>query len=464
MKMKHHFKTMLNEFFQNSSMYILKRIGNSKTVTHTIFWFVIFIIGLIGCISQSVNFLVTYYSYPVLINMESVKPNYLVFPAVTVCNINSCRKQFQSCVMQKLSYQECLGMNETDESEIFHSYKSTLPDCKENKEDWLEYEIDNNLRSDMLIFRLLMSQSYTSRIKYGHQFEDLIKACVYNGQNCAAGDFKSSVSRIHGNCYTFNFGNQNLLSTEPGPANGLILDLDLEVDKYQIFSDTVGAVAEIHNPLFENTIDWKGIFLRPGYETHIAVTQSAVSRLTSPYKDHCRKYKLGDSLENCLALCVHKITTSACSCTTEWRLHSGAPRCDRTHNLTLCCLFTAKNKEIFCDCPLSCEDIVYNLKVSSYPWPTEAHYREKQKLSTTSNGSSIPLPLHKFRKNNLRLRVYYDTFDFTLYKQYAVYQSSEIFSQVGGNMGLWLGLSIVFIFECLEDIIIICRRLFKFQK
>lgn len=458
---------MLNEFFRSSSFYILKRIGNSKTVTDRLFWFVIFIFGLIGCISQSVALLATYYSYPILINTESVKPNYLAFPAVTVCNLNNCRKQFQSCVKQKLSYQECLGMNETDESGVFHSYKSTLPDCKENEEYVIEYERYNSMRFDTILRRVFVSQSYTSRIKYGHQFEDLIKACTYNEQNCAEGNFKRFVSEMYGNCYTFNFRNQNLLSTVPGPANGLMLDLDIEVVKYFEFTDSVGAVAEIHNPLSESSIDKKGIFLRPGYETHIAITQSAMSRLPSPYKDHCRKYKLGDSREKCRDLCFHKVATSTCSCTVELYLgNSEFPRCDLTHNLTLCCLIMMDTKieKNSCDCPISCEDIVYNLKISPYPWPTKAHYKEMQKLSTTSNGSSIPLPLHKFRENSLRLRVYFDTFDFTLYKQYAVYQSSEIFSQVGGNMGLWLGLSIIFIFECLEKIITICRRLLKYQK
>lgn len=452
-KKRLHFGTMINEFLKNSSMYILKRIGNSKSMTQKAFWFVILIIGLVGCLSQSVQFLLTYYSYPVVVNLESMKPNYLAFPAVTICNINSYRRKFEACVNQSLTYEKCVGINETDTSKVFRSHNITLPECKEILET---LNTISSKKTHNWAY-LVVSQSYASRIQYGHQFKNFIQTCVYNGWNCDAKDFKLSASFLYGNCYTFNFEKHNILSTEPGPKNGLLLELDLEVNKYLSFTQRVGAIVEIHDSNVIQNVESRGHLLRPGYETHIAVTQSTMSRLPSPYKDHCRKYKLGDSKDNCYDLCAHIATISACSCGS--RSQKDVLQCDYNDPLTVCCLLKLEGKGYPCDCPLSCEDVVYNLQISSHLWPTKTYHEEKQKLHIKTNATSIPLPLHEFRKNNLRLLVYFDTFDFTIYKQNALYKNSEIFSQVGGQMSLWLGLSCMYFFECLEGIILFCRSL-----
>lgn len=101
---------LFSAFFRDSSIYTLSRIGNSTTVARKIFWFIILIIGLAGCFSQIGPFLTSYYSYGVIVNLESLKAENLVFPAVTVCNINSVRKEYEPCVKQILNFEECLGL------------------------------------------------------------------------------------------------------------------------------------------------------------------------------------------------------------------------------------------------------------------------------------------------------------------------------------------------------------------
>ena len=215
-----------------------------------------------------------------------MKAKYFEFPAVTVCNINCYRRQFKSCGTQRLTYHECLGKNETLEREVPLSYNITLPECKK---DWqISFKNSDNDKFDWMY--QLFSLSYANLIKYGHQFEDFIQSCVYNGLVCDGQDFQVSTSDLYGNCYTFNFKPSSI---KPGPTIGLQLELNLELNQYSTLTQSVGAVIQIHKPHNEHSISENRIFLRPGYETHITATKSVTSRLPAPYKDRCKKYELG---------------------------------------------------------------------------------------------------------------------------------------------------------------------------
>ncbi|GIX91888.1 FMRFamide-activated amiloride-sensitive sodium channel [Caerostris darwini] len=52
----------------------------------------------------------------------------------------------------------------------------------------------------------------------------------------------------------------------------------------------------------------------------------------------------------------------------------------------------------------------------------------------------------------VKLKVFYQTLEESFYKQEPMFQESELFSQLGGQLGLWLGISLVALFECVENI------------
>lgn len=159
-------------------------------------------------------------------------------------------------------------------------------------------------------------------------------------------------------------------------------------------------------------------------------------------------------------MCLHNISTSTCACTTLRRFQTGIPQCDLTDPSIMCCLAMIVNQKYSCDCPLPCEETVYQTQLSSSLWPTKSYYKENKILCVKTNATS--LSYDKFRETRLRVRVFYDTLDYLVYRQCPMYQSSESFSQIGGQMGLWLGMSLVFIFECLECTAAFCRRILSY--
>ncbi|GIX86166.1 FMRFamide-activated amiloride-sensitive sodium channel [Caerostris extrusa] len=56
------------------------------------------------------------------------------------------------------------------------------------------------------------------------------------------------------------------------------------------------------------------------------------------------------------------------------------------------------------------------------------------------------------KPSSKKLKVFYQTLEESFYKQEPMFQESELFSQLGGQLGLWLGISLVALFECVENI------------
>ncbi|XP_035207599.1 degenerin-like protein asic-2 [Stegodyphus dumicola] len=55
-------------------------------------------------------------------------------------------------------------------------------------------------------------------------------------------------------------------------------------------------------------------------------------------------------------------------------------------------------------------------------------------------------------KSKIKLQVFYRSLYHTVYSQTAMFAESEIFAHLGGHLGLWLGISLVALFECAENL------------
>lgn len=434
-------KSILTYFLQQSSIYALNRIGNSPTPAGKGFWIIILIIGVIGCVSQVGQYLVSYYKYPVVVDIETINTNRDGFPSVTICNMNAVRNKFLPCVKDK-NMEGC--PDQSSHTILNNSMENEQPFCG------ISSITSNTTFSEDYFYlsELLYSVNYKTRVKYGHQLKDFFVKCEFNGDyDCK--EFQITNSYIYGNCFTFN-ADGSMSTRYVGPSSGLHLELNLEVDEYVNYTESLGVRVQIHESSLPHDIESKGVTLSPGFEHYIAITKSEISRLPTPYKDNCKNYDVGDSQKLCIINCTDKEIQTKCFCTISKNdLDDDIQKCDMKKALVFCCVYVVKNRTS-CDCPLACHELEYTIKLSSASWPSKMLYEKKlDKI----NGS-----FDDFRNSHLRLKIYCDKLDYSKYNQNAAYQSSELFSLIGGQMGLWLGLSLIAIFECLESIIILCRR------
>lgn len=424
------------------------KIGRSTSGVKKFLWIMILMLCFVGCLFQIVEFVSMYLRYSVVINLESNKAEFLEFPAVTLCNANSIRREFQSCVGRKLSYDECVNSSPKEVKDI-NEQNTSAPLCsaetnsnftEKNRRPWLD----------------AVALDYATRQKYGHQAEDFIKSCTINKNVCSPKDFKNSLSYNYGNCFTYIPAKEKMRSLFPGPTSGLELEINLETPKYATYTDAVAAKLQLHDPGVRHSIDQKSIVVSPGTKTYVAVTKTIMSRLPPPYKDRCKYYGDKDSQENCVEDCLHNIISTKCFCSLRNQLNDSVLQCDTRDPMVLCCL-TENYVNNDCDCPLPCEENLYDLQVSTAVWPIKVDRDGVEIDCVGTNESNHILHCKKLREMHLILKIFWNTFEYTEYRQQPAFQVSEVFSQIGGLLSLWLGVSVVAVFEALENIILLCK-------
>ncbi|XP_035211394.1 acid-sensing ion channel 1A-like [Stegodyphus dumicola] len=444
------FKAIAKLFLKKSSVYALNQIGNSKTNSGKLFWSVIMIAGLLGCGSQVFRYMSTFYAYPVVVNIDSVSKFDQIFPAVTICNFNPVRKIFVPCMTKQISYENCNQTFLSSQSK----FQFTSDEIQQSCSEILNITCDED--QEIVGFRsLYLNLNAETRKRYGHQAETFIRSCSFRGERCFTSNFSLYQDTRFGNCYTFNKASRNKTALDTsliGPNGGLELELDLEIDQYIWTTRVEGARVVIHDPYKEPNPQDEGINVSAGYETAVAISMITFHRLPAPYKDQCRRYELEDDQRKCHSNCFYSNLYSSCSCHWPGEYDIKESRyCDMTNLTELICMYRAGS--IGCYCPLECDKTMYDMKISSVAWPSRAYTESKLRKYRNER----KLKMENLRDTRFKLRVYYDTLQQLIYEQKAKFEDAELLSQIGGQMGLWLGLSLVFLFEWLENCVILWK-------
>ncbi|GFS43698.1 amiloride-sensitive sodium channel subunit beta [Nephila pilipes] len=308
--------------------------------------------------------------------------------------------------------------------------------------------------------------SFNDRWRYGHQFTDLIENCSFRGKSCD-GHFSSFSSVRYGNCFSFNkFNGLSLAAADKTlfeNFKGLEITLNAEIRQYVSISRTVGFRIVIHDPAEEPDPEENGIYIIPGYETNILLRQTLIKRLPAPYKDQCVFYsstsQFGKSQALCMQACVQEYNFAKCGCIEPQFLTVSDRRlCNVTNSTDVCCLDSVLNHLAVygtdCECPLPCISTYFNELVTKSIWPSKASFY-KGKTNVTEKD------LKHYRASHAKINIFFTTLGRTVYEQTPMFHESEIFSHLGGEFGLWLGLSLVALFEFLESLIYFVSCFFR---
>ena len=123
----------------------------------------------------------------------------------------------------------------------------------------------------------------------GHQQDEFIIQCTFDGKTCSKDWFKEFQNDMYGNCWTFNDGSQNaeLLwnISQAGVRHALQLTVFLDVANYLgILSHRTGARLSIQDPRVQPFPDELGITLTPGKHTSIGELNLKISDRAGKFK------------------------------------------------------------------------------------------------------------------------------------------------------------------------------------
>ncbi|GBL82087.1 hypothetical protein AVEN_50645-1 [Araneus ventricosus] len=106
-----------------------------------------------------------------------------------------------------------------------------------------------------------------------------------------------------------------------------------------------------------------------------------------------------------------------------------------------------------CHCPHPCLSKHYNEQITRALWPSKAHFLE------TNLGEIDEEAFKTYRKSHAKVRIFFPTLQRSLYEQKAMFQEFEMFSCLGGEISLWLGLSLFVFCELIEVLLFLVNHL-----
>ncbi|KAF6027068.1 hypothetical protein EB796_014629 [Bugula neritina] len=344
--------------------------------------------------------------------------------------------------------------------------------------------------------KILLNMSYflTSEISddalksYGHTVEEMLQECTFQGQTCGPQDFYQFYDRRYGNCYTFNSGLSGTYSktNSPGAAFGLSMTLFINQPNYiPVLSPQAGVKLLIHKQGEVPQISEKGFNLAPGLKTSIALRYLVMERLEGENYSNCTKRNerpLDDSLhdyypgnysqQGCYKTCVQMLTIEKCGCANPlYRVPARIRTCPIENYNCVEEVESSIDYENNCSCPLPCWESQYLYTTTSSQWPSN-NYEPYWKQSMQSRGKALSKILNDKTRQSIKeefvnVEVYFDNLNYYLYKERASMTLEDLVGNIGGHLGLWIGMSVISfveVFELIASLFAVCTKNFCFRK
>ncbi|XP_053265756.1 acid-sensing ion channel 3 isoform X2 [Podarcis raffonei] len=363
----------------------------------------------------------------------------LLFPAVTLCNFNRVRRSRLTRNDLHWVGQELLGV----EAPAFPEYLRALGRADEGGLGFYPTP-----RFDM--------KEFVERT--AHSLEEMLLDCRFGTRQCGPHNFTAIFTRL-GKCYTFNSGapgHELLTTVKGGTGNGLELMLNIQQDEYlPVWGETdetsyeAGVKVQIHSQNEPPSIDQLGFGVAPGFQTFVSCQQQRLFYLPPPWGD-CKSNPVESAFfanysmaacridcetrylaENCNCRMVH-MPGNANLCTPEQYKECADPALD----------FLVEKDNEFCSCQTPCETVRYGKELSVVKIPSKASAKYLAKKYNRSE--------QYIAENLLVLDIFFEALNYETIEQKKAYEVAGLLGDIGGQMGLFIGASLLTILEIFD--------------
>ncbi|XP_022797294.1 amiloride-sensitive sodium channel subunit alpha-like [Stylophora pistillata] len=334
---------------------------------------------------------------------------------------------------------------------------------EESKEE--EYRIEETIRAELAMKN--DSETYSM----GHQFEDLVFECSFRGYDCRnySRYWRHFWDHRYGNCFTFNGGTDDdgegqkvMISHITGPAGGLKLNLFIEQSQYIAeLSDTAGARVVIHDQgqiPFPNN---EGYNVLPSRSTSFGLTRKVIERVDPFGNGSCqsekslnrnnmyaKKFNVSYSRQACLDSCQAEKQVEECGCASgQFPSHSDICNLKNSTTVMSGSVVLSQVFEI---------QFMATLSMAQYP----AYYFEAILESRVKEKTTIYKELYNgfnLNENFAQVKIFYEQLNYQKVSERISYKGVNLVADIGGQLGLWIGISVLTCCEFLELVIILTQ-------
>ncbi|KAG9480008.1 hypothetical protein GDO78_011817 [Eleutherodactylus coqui] len=381
-------------------------------------WGVVVFFFVITAFSQVYIRVVNYFSWATTTSVTVQYVDKIEFPSVTFCNLN----RYQTNAVNNLGIAFFLW---NLVSAVLHFSNSRKP--SENVQDMIDF---------MQINQNFSIKNFTKKYGFYINNSTLLK-CDFFGMPCYPEDFEH-VFTEYGNCYTFNLYSSKSHKRVSTSGRGLSVLLDIKqaefTDDPSLGFVDAGITFVIHSPKIPPRFDGLSLYCPAGMHAHASIRHLKTITQEHPWGECNPQLELAYhevySTYGCLQECKSAHIKAECGC-----LPFLLP--DRIDKEELCSVGTYSST-----CPVPCEETNYptTLSYSTFPSDNAAEY-----LSTKLNKDA------SYMRNNLvYIDIKYQEMNYKTTTQQKAFTSGELLSEVGGQLGLFCGASMITIIEVME--------------
>ncbi|XP_071157089.1 acid-sensing ion channel 4-A-like [Mytilus edulis] len=317
---------------------------------------------------------------------------------------------------------------------------------------------------------------------YTHLVGNMLVNCKYAQVNGSCETPSSYVSSKYGTCFTFN--PPDYLTKLSGLQGGITLELNLETHQQRNIEYGMRFTVHVKNTFpfpFE-----EGVTVSGGDVGYIAIKSRQIKRLGGDYGDCQNEKQIYGRIYTskvCLQLCWEELLYDECSCfdpdldSLLWQV--GNIKGSNCYNKIIgepspCYLrarelYLSPERRNWCDCPLSCRENTYSLKLTRHQWhtgPNVGLYLDKvcEQIYKSSPFSCELASLYSdpFREagdNFIKVVIYLQDSAREIVEEEPLYQRSQMLADIGGSLGLFIGASVLSLGEVIEVFTaIFCRK------
>ncbi|XP_048364692.1 acid-sensing ion channel 5 [Sphaerodactylus townsendi] len=425
------------EFATSTSFHGVHNIVRTHSKTRKMLWMLIVLGSIVLVAWQISSRFINYFSWPTTTSVVVQYVENIEFPAVTFCNMN----RYQTQAVANLSIIFFLW---SIVSGVLHFLDA---------EDKFGQEL-----SDFLQRNQNFSIKEFTRNNGFYLNNSTLLECEFFGKTCYPQDFQH-VFTEYGNCFTFNHFNLPTRRSVSVSGRGLSLLFDIKQEQFTDdpslgFVDA-GITFAIHSPQEPPQFDGLGISTPVGMHAHAAIRQFKTVIQEYPWGECNPNIKLQHhkiySTYGCLQECKARLIQQKCECL-PFMLPGNGTECD-LERFYKCVSPTVYNIELMglcsvgthnSSCPVPCEETDYPVTIS---YSTFASEKAVKFLSTKLNKSPAYI-----RHNLVYIDIKYHDLNYQMTQQQKALSVSELLADVGGQLGLFCGASMITVIEVVEYI------------
>ncbi|KAK7474217.1 hypothetical protein BaRGS_00034566, partial [Batillaria attramentaria] len=363
-----------------------------------------------------VSMLSAYDEYPFNTVTKVMAKTSLPFPGITICNLNdvdSILAPVDNAIFRDVKTYLVFGFPEVNESDPEYSQVLNTP-------------IDR-----------IVNSSFVAN-------EEFVIGCELNGVGKACGEIFDYIQSSSSKCLSLKTDLPDLQEmVYAGPFSGIRLYHYINQPGYVIQQHvSAGIKLYVHDPDELPDLHSSVILLSPGFSNYVAARPIQYKFLPKPYM------AFGD--EPCVdtdeSSFDYKLRLSDkysyTACNLECTLEEVANRCGCRGVLNSEQVYFNVSAENKCGCPRPCKYTEYDTRISSAVFPSE--------VATMTLQAMAFLPKTGVRENYMEIRIYLDKLLLEEVVHEPVYTYISVMGTIGGQMGFFMGASLLTVAEVLE--------------